>query len=43
MKKHAITAMFDDNNNLIEWYFDMIKTNGVEKMEFHIFMISFGI
>ena len=22
--------MFDDNNNLIEWYFDMIKTNGVE-------------
>ena len=29
-EKYAITAMFDDNNNLIEWYFDMIKTNGVE-------------
>ena len=29
-EKYAITAMFDDNNNLIEWYFDIIKTNGVE-------------
>lgn len=29
-EKYAITAMFDDNQNLIEWYFDMIKESGVE-------------
>lgn len=22
--------MFDDRNNLIEWYFDMIKTSGIK-------------
>lgn len=29
-EKYAITAMFDDKSNLIEWYFDMIKDSGVE-------------
>ena len=29
-KKYAITVMFDDKKNLIEWYFDMIKTSGIE-------------
>lgn len=28
--KYAITIMFDDNNNLIEWYFDISKKVGVE-------------
>lgn len=28
--KYAITIMFDDNNNLIEWYFDISKNVGVE-------------
>lgn len=28
--KYAITIMFDDNNNLIEWYFDISKEIGVE-------------
>lgn len=28
--KYAITIMFDDNNNLIEWYFDISKNIGVE-------------
>ena len=29
-EKYAITAMFDDNNNLIEWYFDISKNVGIE-------------
>lgn len=29
--KYAITIMFDDNNNLIEWYFDISKNIGIEK------------
>ena len=37
-EKYAITVMFDDRKNLIEWYFDMIKTRGI-KMEYHILMI----
>lgn len=28
--KYAITIMFDDNNNLIEWYFDISKNIGIE-------------
>ena len=28
--KYALTIMFDDNNNLIEWYFDISKNVGVE-------------
>lgn len=28
--KYAITIMFDDNNNLIEWYFDISKEIGIE-------------
>lgn len=28
--KYAITIMFDDNNNLIEWYFDISKNVGIE-------------
>ena len=28
--KYVITIMFDDNNNLIEWYFDISKNVGVE-------------
>ena len=27
---YAITIMFDDNNNLIEWYFDISKEVGIE-------------
>lgn len=30
-EKYAITAMFDENGNLIEWYFDMVKSIGVEE------------
>ena len=29
-KKYAITVIFDDRKNLIEWYFDMIKTRGIK-------------
>ena len=29
-EKYAITVMYDDKKNLIEWYFDMVKLNGVE-------------
>lgn len=29
--KYAMTIMFDDNNKLIEWYFDIAKKVGVEK------------
>lgn len=29
-EKYAITVMYDNNNNLIEWYFDMIKNSGTE-------------
>ena len=29
-EKYAITVMYDNNNNLIEWYFDMIKSGGTE-------------
>ena len=29
-KKYAITAMFDNQKQLIEWYFDMIKSGGVK-------------
>lgn len=29
-EKYAITIMFDDNGNLIEWYFDISKNIGVE-------------
>ena len=29
-EKYAITAMFNNNQELIEWYFDMIKERGVE-------------
>lgn len=28
--KYAITIIFDDNNNLIEWYFDISKNIGIE-------------
>ncbi len=28
--KYAITIMYDDNDNLIEWYFDISKNIGVE-------------
>ena len=28
--KYALTIMFDDNNNLIEWYFDISKNIGLE-------------
>ncbi len=28
--KYAITIMFDENKNLIEWYFDIAKNVGVE-------------
>lgn len=28
--KYAITIMFDDKNNLIEWYFDISKNVGIE-------------
>ena len=28
--KYALTIMFDDNNNLIEWYFDICKNVGLE-------------
>lgn len=29
-EKYAITIMFDDNDNLIEWYFDIAKNMGLE-------------
>lgn len=29
-EKYAITAMYDDKSNVVEWYFDMIKDSGVE-------------
>ena len=29
-EKYAITVAFDDKHNLIEWYFDAIKSSGVE-------------
>lgn len=29
-EKYAITVMYDDKQNLIEWYFDMIKSRGIE-------------
>ncbi len=28
-ENYAITAMYDENNNIIEWYFDVIKGSGV--------------
>lgn len=28
--KYAITIMFDDNDNLLEWYFDISKNIGLE-------------
>lgn len=28
--KYVLTIMFDDNNNLIEWYFDISKNIGLE-------------
>lgn len=28
--KYAITIMYDDNGNLIEWYFDIAKKIGIE-------------
>ena len=28
--KYAITIMFDDKGNLIEWYFDIAKNTGLE-------------
>ena len=27
---YALTAMFDDNRNLIQWYFDIIKMSGLD-------------
>lgn len=29
-EKYAITVMYDDKKNLIEWYFDMVKSNEIE-------------
>lgn len=29
-EKYAITAICDENENVIEWYFDMVKSLGVE-------------
>lgn len=29
-EKYVITIIFDDNNNLIEWYFDISKNIGIE-------------
>ena len=29
-EKYAITVMFDDKKNLVEWYFDTIKRSGIE-------------
>ena len=29
-KNYVITIMFDDKNNLIEWYFDVSKKTGIE-------------
>lgn len=29
-QKYAITAMYDENNQIIEWYFDMVKNIGIE-------------
>lgn len=29
-EKYAITAICDENNQLVEWYFDMIKEFGIE-------------
>lgn len=29
-EKYAITVMYDDKKNLVEWYFDMTKENGIE-------------
>lgn len=29
-EKYAITVAFDENHNLIEWYFDMIKSSDLE-------------
>lgn len=28
-EKYAITVMYDDKKNIIEWYFDMIKRSGI--------------
>ena len=28
--QYAITVMFDDKKNLVEWYFDTIKRSGIE-------------
>lgn len=29
-KKYTLIAMLDENKNLIQWYFDMIKASGIE-------------
>ena len=29
-EKYAITVMYDDKQNIVEWYFDMIKSSGIE-------------
>jgi len=29
-EKYAITAICDENNKLVEWYFDMVKSFGIE-------------
>ena len=30
-EKYAITVMYDDKKNLIEWYFDIARETGIEK------------